>query len=930
MVTRLAGTLGLAVVLGVAACESRTPQAEIPSQPGEWYQSASYVWALQTADLAKRKERSAPWRDVVADGASAPANIDWKLLAGDGTWTRAELSLASGPDKSAFWRQEARDHTKPAALPSLPRGGYWLTVKVFDEGLLRSRKFFLNVLESSEKELPSSATAGLRVEAGDRAVSVSGWPGGAPTLRLEVVSLVGDAISSRDVPVPAGEKSITIPIPEAVPGQTVSVAVSVLADGKVKDREEIWLATRGDYPARPVWEPSANPPSIFDYLMGETIATQEPFDSQVEGVKKQLDTMADRGSSSVQIWVTWGRIEAMGGACDWSQLDAYVNAVTERKIPFVLAAAGSVLFGNGPAETWGEWMVNHEGKFKLWRKTPVVSSSSTSYLTSAREFTRRMIERYKDNPYLAGYCFLNSGMDSGIFQDHYDSVTDYSAVARGKFREFLRGRYESLAALNTAWGTHWRSWDDILPPMPKLAQEVNLERPWQDWTQWKLGEYRSAAVDLFDPLVAELDPARPVIHYNAKTGPFEYQFRDLHTKLWATADGAGEDYRMGRINSMTHNWGLWRQTESHEVPPANLAYMTDMWAESLRTGGGKIRYNLVFNTLPKLFLKGYPENVELQKTLMWWKDTAALRETLSQCSSPPQRTGVILSWADMLYRVRVWRWYAMAGDRADAMIRERDLLPASWISEWTPESAWAGLTTILVPEDVRVWTPELTARLAAFVERGGHLVVWGQSGKYDLDGNTYSWPRHLGAPGLTVSSIPPEPKPAVTSASVAGKSLQLAPAARVDNLPEGMEKVVDALGRPVVLTWKFGQGSVRWCLSETPGESERAIAVLLEEAGAVREVTSSDPRTDAFLLENGAQRYVVLNRFLGFGKKDAGKPASATVRLPRLEAGKTWQIHPLLPAGEPFRSTSESLASEGWSAEVAPSGMLVYEITAAK
>jgi hypothetical protein len=152
----------------------------------------------------------------------------------------------------------------------------------------------------------------------------------------------------------------------------------------------------------------------------------------------------------------------------------------------------------------------------------------------------------------------------------------------------------------------------------------------------------------------------------------------------------------------------------------------------------------------------------------------------------------------------------------------------------------------------------------------------------------------------------------------------------VDSLPEGVEKVADALGRPVVLTWKFGQGSVRWCLSDTPGESERAVAALLEEAGAVREVSSSDPRIDAFVLEKGEQRYVVLNRFLGFGKKDAGKPAATTVRLPRLSAGRTWQVRPLLPLGEPFQSTSEVLASEGWSAEVAPSGMLVYEITEAK
>lgn len=927
----------MAVLSGCDAPLSNPPsqaQREIP--PGPWFQSDDYVWALQKVDTKARKGMSTPWRTMLKDGRTKDIALDWKDLTDKTGWKRASIQISQGADGAPFFAKDFTKTEEPALLPPLPRGGYWITVKTFGDGLTSFRRLYLNVLESplAEKDLPQARLAGLQARgAKDGTVVVSGWKGTAndgATLRVKIGTVEGDAVSEKDVALPASGDEVTIPVGEAVPGKTLVAGIELIKSGRVLDAAETWLAVPGDFPAAPQWPTDAPVQNVFDYTSGETVSSTAPFEEQRPGLDEQVRTMAERGSRTVQLWLQWGKIDPMGDARDWSNLDAYVAYLTERKIPFTFASMGSVGFGNAPERVWSEWAMNDRGEFLLWRKLPMTSPSSPTYLREVPKFVRALIERYKGNPYLAGYVSLNQGLDSGIFQDQHETIMDYSVSARDSFRDFLKQRYGILDKLNAAWGVEWKSWDDVLPPRPELDKEVNLTPAWKDWTAWKLQAYRDVSVDLFEPLFAEMDPARPVLHYTAKTGPFEYLFPGQKPGQWATADGAGEDYRMGRINSITKNWGLWRQTESHDVPPANLRYMMDMWAAALRNGGELIRYNLVFNSEPGRFLTMYPQNEELKKSMAWWGGTAALREKLASSTTTPPETGVILSWADQLYRNRVWRWYTLPGDRADAMTREQGFLPVKWLTEWTPEAAWQGLKRVLVPEDAMVWDPALRQRLAQFVQDGGQLILWGRAGQFAADTGTdnFAWVRDFGAPDLTATVTPAAGAPRYT-VQYEGESFSLVPVVAVTGAPAEAMIVADGKDRAVVVEWPFGKGRVTWCLSETEGESERLVAALLKQSGAIREVISTDARIDGFSVFQDGTRYVILNRYLGFGKKAEDVPAKTTVKLPGLTGSAEWIVRSLVPAAGEQRFTTEQLATTGWQAQLLPSEMQVYEIVPA-
>lgn len=900
----------------------------------QWYKPLEYSWALQQIAPAKRKEVSTPWRTLITDGTAKNLNLNWEMLSGKSQWNTAILQLSHSPNEKPFYEQRFSKVSQLATLPILPLGGYWLNVKTFDEGLLSYKNFYLNVMESpsaDRKDLPQTDITGLQLSSNNKTLTVSGFTGflKAGMLQVTLSDVTGNMIRREEISLKTSNSDeLIISIPEAAPGKTIVIRVDNIVDENVKDRAELWIANIGDFPSVPKWHQSPPTKSVFNYLTGETVATSAPFGTQEAGLKVQIGSMPLRGTETIQLWIEWGQIDPLGGSRDWSNLDAYVSFLTSYKVPFVLAGSGSVLFGNGPEKTWSEWGLNDRGEFKLWRQSPVTSPSSSTYIEGARDFTRSMIKRYRGNPYLVGYAFMSQGMDSGIFQDQHDSVMDYSVSARTEFQLYLKNKYDDINKLNNVWNKHWTQWEDVPSPLPIWEDEINLTPAWRDWTEWKLKTYRNVSVDLFEPLVAELDSKRPAMHYTAKTGPFEYLFHDLAVRQWATVDGAGEDSRMGRINNITKNWGLWRQTESHDVPPANKLYMKDMWTASLRNGGDMTRYNLVFNSLASLFETEYPKNIKLQESMEWWSRTAKLRQTLSKTTVSIPETGIFLSWADMLYRKRAWRWYTMSGDRVDMLTRKLNYLPVTWLSEWTPEEAWEGLKLIIAPQDAVIWDSGFLKKLSIFVKNGGRLAVWGKSGQYITtdSSNQFNWTNEIGGRGLIAESMNKKDRQKHGTLEYRGLSYALDPVVSVSKIPEDIESVVDSFGRPIILKWKWGKGEVIWCLTDTIGESERLMGVLLDESKARKEVISSDRRVDAFLLRNHKVTYVVLYRALNYNQKIQDTSVETSVNLYGLKPSGNYLIHPLLPDGKEWSASGDFLKDKGWDTDLTSSEIKVYEI----
>ena len=94
-------------------------------------------------------------------------------------------------------------------------------------------------------------------------------------------------------------------------------------------------------------------------------------------------------------------------------------------------------------------------------------SSKTWWDESARIVTA-IAQRFGNHPGLVGWQTDNE------YGCHL-TVLSYSAAARAGFRRWLAAHYDSIDALNTAWGTvfwsqEYNSFDDIDPPVGTVTE----------------------------------------------------------------------------------------------------------------------------------------------------------------------------------------------------------------------------------------------------------------------------------------------------------------------------------------------------------------------------------------------------------------------------------------------------------------------------
>lgn len=112
------------------------------------------------------------------------------------------------------------------------------------------------------------------------------------------------------------------------------------------------------------------------------------------------------------------------------------------------------------------------GSRQHWRPTSPV------FREHALRLARAMADRYADHPALVAWHVSNELGCHNLY--------DYSEDAARAFRIWLRSRYGSVDALNTAWGTAFWSqryceWDEVLPPRlaathPNPTQQLDFHR----------------------------------------------------------------------------------------------------------------------------------------------------------------------------------------------------------------------------------------------------------------------------------------------------------------------------------------------------------------------------------------------------------------------------------------------------------------------
>ena len=218
--------------------------------------------------------------------------------------------------------------------------------------------------------------------------------------------------------------------------------------------------------------------------------------------------MAELGIAWVRIGeFAWSRIEPEPGAFDWAWLDRAVET---------LAAAGLKIVMCTPTATPPKWLVDAhpdmlavdaEGRPRGFGSRRHYCFSGEAYRAECARVTEAVAGRYGRHPAVGAWQTDNE------FGCH-DTTISYSDNAARGFRSWLAQRYQSVEALNRAWGAvfwsqEYRDFAEVEPPNLTVTEANPSHR--LDYNR-----FASDEVARFNRLQVEilrrLSPGRDVTH----------------------------------------------------------------------------------------------------------------------------------------------------------------------------------------------------------------------------------------------------------------------------------------------------------------------------------------------------------------------------------------------------------------------------------
>ncbi|MBL8772932.1 MAG: beta-galactosidase, partial [Phenylobacterium sp.] len=218
--------------------------------------------------------------------------------------------------------------------------------------------------------------------------------------------------------------------------------------------------------------------------------------------------MAELGIHWVRIGeFAWSRIEPEPGRFDWAWLDRAVET---------LASAGLRIVMCTPTATPPKWLVDANpdmlaldasGRPRGFGSRRHYCFSSEAYRAECARITEAVAGRYGRHPAVGAWQTDN---EYGC----HDTTISYSPAAARAFREWLAQRYQSVEALNRAWGAvfwsqEYRDFDEVQPPNLTVTEANPSHRlDYNRFASDEVARFNRLQVEI----IRRLSPGRDVTH----------------------------------------------------------------------------------------------------------------------------------------------------------------------------------------------------------------------------------------------------------------------------------------------------------------------------------------------------------------------------------------------------------------------------------
>ena len=292
-------------------------------------------------------------------------------------------------------------------------------------------------------------------------------------------------------------------------------------------------------------------------LFNEQFPTNQDYFREVD---RDVALMKETNINQVMIF-PMGEWNPETRKLDWTRTDFLVKKIEEAHMKFVpLLLKEEQCYDYFPIwefrEIPGMWKEYNRDNGSLDNRDNVDFDDPRVY-PLVQSYFKAVIERYGKNPALSFYNIWN--------EPHYYSASPRVVL---KFRDWLKKKYGSLAALRKSWGIEYSSWDQV---SPFLTEDWRSSMPGIDWTLFR-NYLNGALLEKLTKTLRKYDTVHPVDANPVGTN-------------WANFSNFGN-----------YNVDMWDVVPHEEI--AGMSYYPDAWERE--HGLAPTPYwlhNLAFNTI---------------------------------------------------------------------------------------------------------------------------------------------------------------------------------------------------------------------------------------------------------------------------------------------------------------------------------------------